>query len=53
MSAILIPGTYLTPGVGEVLITASLAILLGKAAVEIRTEIYSRFDGLNVRPVCP
>ena len=49
MSAILIPGTYLIPGVGEVLITASLAILLGKAAVEIGTEIYNKVEeGLQV-----
>ena len=49
MSAILIPGTYLIPGVGEVLITTSLAILLGKAAVEIGTEIYNKVEeGLQV-----
>lgn len=49
MQAVLIPGTYLIPGLGEVVITASLAILLGKAAVEVGTEIYNKVEeGLKI-----
>ena len=49
MAAILVPGTYLIPGVGEIVITASLAILLGKAAVDIGTEIYKKVEeGLSI-----
>ena len=49
MAAVLIPGTYLIPGLGEVVITAGLAILLGKAAVQIGTEIYNKVEeGLKI-----
>ena len=49
MAAILIPGTYLIPGVGEIVITAGLAILLGKAAVELGTEVYKKVEeGLTI-----
>ena len=49
MAAILVPGTYLIPGVGEIVITATLGILLGKAAIELGTEIYNKVEqGLTI-----
>ena len=49
MEALLVPGTYLIPGVGEVVITAALALLLGKAAIEAGTEIYNKVqEGLQI-----
>ena len=48
-AAILIPGTYLIPGVGEVLITATLTILLGKVVIDTGHEIYEKVkEGLNI-----
>ena len=49
MESLLIPGTYLIPGIGEVVITAALAILVGKAAIEAGTEIYNSVQqGLQI-----
>ena len=49
MAAILVPGTYLIPRVGEIVITATLGILLGKAAIELGTEIYNKVEqGLTI-----
>ena len=44
MKAILIPGTYLLPGIGEVLITTTLAVFLGKAAIQAGTEIFNKVE---------
>ncbi len=44
MQAILIPGTYLLPGIGEVLITTILAVFLGKAAMQAGTEIFNKVE---------
>ena len=44
MQAILIPGTYLLPGIGEVLITTTLAVFLGKAAIQAGTEIFNKVE---------
>ena len=49
MASILVPGTYLIPGVGEIVITASLAILLGKTVIDAGTEIFTKVEeGLQV-----
>ena len=49
MEALLIPGTYAIPGVGQVVITAALAILVGKAAIDAGTEIYKKVqEGLTI-----
>ena len=49
MEAILIPGTYTIPGVGQVVITATLAILVGKLVIDAGTEIYNKVkDGLEI-----
>ena len=49
MEALLIPGTYAIPGVGQVVITAALAILVGKAAIDAGTEIYKKIqEGLTI-----
>ena len=49
MASILVPGTYLIPGVGEIVITASLAILLGKTIIDAGTEIYTKVEsGLQI-----
>ena len=49
MEALLIPGTYSIPGVGQVVITATLAILVGKLVIDAGTEIYNKDkDGLEI-----
>ena len=49
MQAILIPGTYLLPGIGQVIITTGLAIFLGKAAIQAGTEIFNKVEqGLQI-----
>ena len=49
MASILVPGTYLIPGVGEIVITAGLAILLGGAIIEAGTEIFKKVEsGLKI-----
>ena len=49
MQALLVPGTYLIPGVGQVVISAALLIFLGKQAVEAGTEIFNKVqEGLQV-----
>ena len=49
MASILVHGTYLIPGVGEIVITAGLAIFLGKVAIEAGTEIYTKVEeGLQI-----
>ena len=40
----LVPGTYLIYGLGEVVITANLLILLGEVDVDIWTEIYNKVE---------
>ena len=44
MQAILIPGTYLLPGIGEVLITTTLAVFFGKEAIQAGTEIFNKVE---------
>ena len=39
MASILVPGTYMLPVIGEIVITASLTILVGKAVIDAGTEI--------------
>ena len=49
MQALLIPGTYFIPGLGEVAITATLAILLGKTVIETGTEVFNKVkEGLSI-----
>lgn len=36
------PGTYLIPGVGQVVISVALLIVLGKQVIETRTEIFNK-----------
>ena len=48
-AAILIPGRYLIPGVGEIVITATLTILLGKVLIDTGHEVYEKVkEGLNI-----
>ena len=44
MQAILIPGTYLLPGIGEVLISKTLAVFFGKEAIQAGTEIFNKVE---------
>ena len=44
MQAILVPGTYLLPGIGQICITASLAVFLGGVAIEVGTEIFNKVE---------
>ena len=49
MQALLIPGTYVIPGVGQIVITAALTIALGKTLIEAGTEIYNKVkEGLEI-----
>jgi len=44
-----VPGTYLIPGVGQVVISVALLIVLGKQVIETRTEIFNKVQvGLQV-----
>lgn len=48
-AAALVPGTFLIPGVGEVIITAALVVTVGPKIVEAGTEVFSAVsDGLKV-----
>ena len=42
MQALLVPGTYVIPGLGEITITATLAILLGKTVIQAGTEAFNK-----------
>ena len=44
MQAILVPGTYLLPGIGQICITANLAVFLGGVAIEVGTEIFNKVE---------
>ena len=49
MQAVLIPGTYLIPGLGEIVITATLAVFLGKTAIDVGTEVFNKvIEGLEI-----
>ena len=49
MASILVPGTYMLPVIGEIVITASLTILVGKAVIDAGTEIYKQVEeGLQI-----
>ena len=49
MQALLVPGTYAIPGVGQIVISAALVVLLGKTTLEVGTEIYNKVqDGLKI-----
>ena len=49
MASILVPGTYMLPVIGEIVITASLTILVGKAVIDTGTEIYKQVEeGLQI-----
>ena len=49
MQAVLIPGTYLIPGLGEIVITATLAVFLGKTAIDVGTEVFNKVkEGLQI-----
>jgi hypothetical protein len=49
MQALLIPGTYLIPGLGQIAITTTLTILLGKTIIETGTEVFNKVkEGLAI-----
>ena len=49
MQALLIPGTYLIPGLGQIAITTTLTILLGKTIIETGTEVFNKvIEGLEI-----
>ena len=49
MQALLVPGTYVIPGLGEIAITATLAILLGKTVIQAGTEAFNKVkEGLEI-----